>query len=483
MKKIFTIALAAVALLSSCSKDFLTKEPALAQSDVLTLSTFEGIDKAVAGAYAPLASTSWYCGDFILSNEMRTMNGKRWVQFTRYNSGRYLEDYSVNFTATNTSGVWSYGYYVILSANSAIAALDNVEAPEQDKNNVKAEALFLRALSHFDLVRTFAQPYNYTADASHLGVPVVLTVDSEAKPERSTVKVVYQQIIDDLLEAEKIIDPAYSRKGVTDATASANINSIRALLSRVYLYSEQWQKAADYATLVINSGKYKMWTPDQVASIKDGEFSSVFNQDVPAEGEVIFEVYENLSQSYGGGNENVCGMTSFNGYGDCGASKDLLNLYEPKDVRGLLVMPDYDGNALFTMKYFGKGLSSIDANNTIVLRLSEMYLNRAEALINGASIPGATALGDLETVAKNRNASVQPATKSGVYTERAKELAWEGHLWFDLARTGRAMTRKDVSGTQVPTRIEPKDYRWAMPIPDREFTVNKNLVQNDGYNK
>ncbi|MGN0201751.1 MAG: RagB/SusD family nutrient uptake outer membrane protein [Candidatus Cryptobacteroides sp.] len=483
MKKIFYFALAAVALLSSCSKDFLTKEPALAQSDVLTLSTFEGIDKAVAGAYAPLASTSWYCGSFILSNEMRTMNGKRWIQYTRYNSGRYINDYSVNFTPTNTSAIWSYGYYVILSANSAIMALDNVEAPEQDKNNVKAEALFLRALAHFDLVRTFAQPYNYTSDASHLGVPVILTVDSEAKPARETVKVVFQQIIDDLLEAESIISPTYSRKGVTDATAAANINSIRALLSRVYLYCEQWQKAADYATLVINSGKYTMWTASQIASVKDGEFSSVFNQDVPKGGEVIFEVYENLTQSYGGGNENVCGMSSFNGYGDCGASRDLLELYEESDARSLLVMPDNDGNALFTMKYFGKGLSSIDANNTIVLRLSEMYLNRAEAIINGASIPGVTAQGDLEIIAKSRIASIQPATKNGVYTERAKELAWEGHLWFDLARTGRAMTRKDVSGTMVPTDIQPKDYRWAMPIPDREFTVNPNLVQNDGYNK
>lgn len=483
MKKIFTIALAAVALFSSCGKDFLVEEPVLAQSDVLTLSTLEGLDKSVAGAYGPLASTSWYCGSFILSNEMRTMNGKRWINFTEYNSGRYIDDYSVNFTPTSTSSVWSYGYYVILAANSVIEAADKVEGSEQTKNNLKAECLFLRALAHFDLVRTFAMPYNYKAGASHLGVPIILKVDSEYKPERSTVKEVYEQIINDLLEAEKIIDPSYERPGTTDASASANINSIRALLSRVYLYSEQWQKAADYATLVINSGKYKMWTADEVAKVEKGKFSSVFNTNVPKGGEVIFEVYEGLGQGYGGGNENICGMSSYNGYGDCGASQDLLDLYEDGDVRALLVSPDEDGRALFTMKYFGKGLNSIDVNNTIILRLSEMYLNRAEAIINGASVPGVTALGDLEIIAKNRNASIQPATKGGVYAERAKELAWEGHLWFDLARTGRAMTRTDVAGTQVPTDIPAGDYRWAMPIPDREFTVNPNLVQNDGYAK
>ena len=481
MKKIITIALTAAAILSSCSKDFLVEEPVLSQSDALTLSTFDGLDKSVAGAYAPLASTSWYCGDFILSNEMRTMNGKRWSNFTRYNSGRYINDYSINFTPTSTSSVWSLGYYVILAANSVIENLDNVDADEQDKNNIKAEALFLRALSHFDIVRTFAKPY--ATGASSLGCPIVLTVDSEAKPARNTVKEVYDQVITDLLEAEKIIDPTYSRSGVTDATACANIYSIEALLSRVYLYSEQWQKAADYATKVINSGKYTMWTADQIATEEDGEVTSVFNDNVPSKGEVIFEIYEGLSQAYGGGNENVCGMTSYNGYGDCGASQDLADLYDEGDVRGLLVSPDPDGDCLFTLKYQGKGLSSIDVNNTIVLRLSEMYLNRAEAIINGASVAGVTALGDLETIAKNRGAAIQPATKNGVWTERAKELAWEGHLWFDLARTGRDMTRTDVSGTQVPTTLAAGDYRWAMPIPDREFTVNPNLVQNDGYSK
>jgi hypothetical protein len=147
-----------------------------------------------------------------------------------------------------------------------------------------------------------------------------------------------------------------------------------------------------------------------------------------------------------------------------------------------LLSPDDKGNALFTMKYAGKGLGTIDASNTIVLRLSEMYLNRAEALAKGATIAGATIMSDLKAITDNRNAT-PTATLGGVYEERAKELAWEGHLWFDLARTGRKMTRTDVSGTTIPTTLEAGDYRWAMPIPDREFTVNPNLVQNDGYSK
>lgn len=476
MSKIYiTIAFASLVFFASCGKDFLTEEPPLSQSDVRTLSTFEGLDKATAGAYAALASTDWYGGEFILSNEMRTMNGKHWgFEFEEYYSGRYVDDYRVNFTPNNTSSLWSAAYFVINAANSVLEALEKVPGEPADKNNLKAECLFLRSLAHFDLVRTFAQPYNFTSDASHLGVPVVLTADPTAKPPRSSVKDVYARIIEDLLEAEKVISPDYAREGVTDAGASVNLMSIKALLSRAYLYSQKWQKASDYATAVIDSKKYSMW--------KAAQISKIYQEDVPKGGEVIFEVYMNTSQTYGTGNTNVWGMTWYTGYGDCGASADLQNLYEASDARSALVVPDKKGNALFTKKYSGKGMGTLDANNVIILRLSEMHLNRAEATLNGASSP-VSASADLNTVASNRSATPSPSSLDGVYLERAKEFAWEGHLWFDLARTGRPMKRQDVTDSNVPQEISPKDYRWAMPIPNREFTVNENLVQNEGYGK
>lgn len=467
-----TLAFTAAVLLAGCGKDFLTEEPKLTQSDALTLSTFEGLDKSMAGSYAPLASIDWYGGDFILSNEIRTMNGKRWFDIKKYNSGRYDNDYKLVFTSESTSGVWGLAYYITNSVNSVFEHLDKVSGDEKAKNNIKAEGLFLRALSLFDAVRTYAQPYGFTADASHLGVPIVLNVDPLAKPARSTVKEVYDRIIADLTEAEKIIDPKYVRAGLKDDAASVRLEAIQALLSRVYLYSNQWQKAADYATKVIDSGKFKMWEADKVAKI--------YQEDVPKGGEVIFEVYMNTSQTYGTGNLGVWGLTWYDGYGDCGASNDLKALYEGDDVRSKLVVSDKDGIALFTKKYAGKGMASIDANNVIVLRLSEMYLNRAEASLHGATTPSSAA-NDIKAVASKRNATPSSASLEGVYTERNKELAWEGHLWFDLARTGRSMTRVDVTEPNIPTLLKAKDFRWAMPIPKGEFGVNENLVQNEGY--
>ena len=255
--------------------------------------------------------------------------------------------------------------------------------------------------------------------------------------------------------------------------ATVTLEAIQALLARAYQYSEQWQKAADYANKVIESGKFRLWTASE---IKDG---AVYMIDKPGDGEVIFEIYNGLSQTYGTGNENIWGLTSYQAYGDAGASYDIYNAYEDTDVRKTLLTPDTDGNALFTLKYFGKGLGALDATNVIVLRLSEMYLIRAEAVVKGAT--GYSAVDDLKLIADNRGATPQTATPSGVYEELNKEFAWEAHLWFDLARTGRDMNRTDVASEAIIKTLKAKDYRWAKPIPRREFNVNNNLVQNDGY--
>lgn len=479
MKKYFVIALTMLAAFTGC-EDFLVEDPILSQSNELTLSTYAGLDKAVAGAYAPLAAYSWYGADFVLRTELATSNGKKYIGST-FDSGRCNDLYNLNYTEDNTSGVWGYGYYVISAVNNVMTNLEGKEGPDataQDIANLKAECLFLRALAHFDLVRVYAMPYSYTADASHPGVPVVLVTDSSAKPARNSVSEVYTQIIADLVEAEQIIDPAYVRSGVADKKAVVTLEAIQALLSRVYLYSEQWQNSADYATKVINSKKFQMWT------IEDLTDAACYAVDTPTGGEVIFEVYGSKSNSYDPYREGLSPMCGPNGYGDAGASADLMDLYAADDVRGTLFQSK-DG-VYWTAKYIGKGLATPDLTNTIVLRLSEMYLNRAEALANGAKVDGCSILDDLQTVVFNRvsntdPSSVPPANAEGVWLERQKELAWEAHYWFDLGRTKREMTRTDFVGAADAAKLAVGAHKWAMPIPLREFGVNPNLVQNDGY--
>ena len=479
MKKYIAITFVALATFCGC-QGFLVEDPILSQSNELTLSSYEGLDQATAGAYSPLASYSWYGGDFVLRYELNTMNGKKYIG-SSFDSGRCNGLYNMIYNSNETSSLWGYAYYVISAVNNIMDNLEGKETPDvttQDLNNLKAECLFLRALSHYDLVRTYAQPYCFTADASHPGVPVVLKTDSQGTPARNTVAEVYEQVIADLTEAETIIDPDYVRGNVADSRAVASLPAIQALLSRVYLYAQEWQKAADYATKVIDCGQFKMWT------VADLEEAACYAQDVPTGGEVIFEIYGSKSNSYDPYREGLSPMCGPNGYGDAGASMDLINLYGDDDVRGTLFQ-EKDG-VYWTAKYIGKGQATPDLTNTIVLRLSEMYLNRAEALANGANVAGCSVVTDLQAVYLNRVYDPATAAEIGnkvddVWAERQKELAWEAHYWFDLGRTKRNMSRTDFVGADAAKSLQWGDNKWAMPIPLRELQVNPNLVQNPGY--
>jgi len=476
MKKYILITAIASLTLVGC-KDFLVEDPILSQSTELTMATFTGLNNAIAGAYSPLADGVWYGPGFVLESEMRSGNGKK-PTIGAFDSGRYTVPYLLNYNESTTSGLWGYAYFVISAVNNV---LDNMEGKENESgvtqemiNNLKAESLFLRALSHFDLVRLYAQPYTY--DPNGPGVPVVLHTDPAGMPARNTVKEVYDQIVSDLLEAENLMSDSYTRSNAQDPSAVASKPAIQALLSRVYLYMGEWQKCADYSTKVINNSKFSMWTAN--------ELPNVWGVDIPSGGEVIFELYGLKSNSYDEYWEGPAYMTSPDGYADVAASNDLVNLYEEGDVRGSLFQTHPDGPGLYwTSKYIGKGKGTPDVNNVIILRLSEMYLNRAEAIVNGASVAGTSAVSDLNTITSNRGAAeYTSAGKEDVFQERRKELAFEGHLWFDYPRCGRGMVRNDYTGTDVTNKNIPfPDYRWALPIAKRELDVNENLVQNEGY--
>jgi hypothetical protein len=478
MKNIIIIAFAATTLLFTACKDFLVEEPVMSQSTELTLSSYKGLDNATLGAYAPLVSPNWYGASFILDAEMRSGNGY-WDPDK--NSGRYTVSYNLNYTSTSTPALWGIAYYVISEANNIIDNLNGKTGngvTQQDLDNLKAECLFLRALAHFDLVRTYAK--QYTVDKTALGVPYIFHTDPAAKPSRDKVETVYNNIVSDLTSAESLIAGDYSRQGVTDAKSVASQLAIQALLSRVYLYMGNWQKAADYATTVIKSGKYNLW--------EKAEYAAAYKEDAPSKGEVIFEVYGIKSNTYDGYWDAITWETSADkdGYSDCAASNDLISLYEANDVRGKMFMNNQENpnpNTYWTLKYAGKDKGRPDVSNTIVLRLSEMYLNRAEAITRGATVAGVTAVADLNAIRTKRGATdVTSAGINDVLNERRLELAWEGHYWYDLARTTATITRTHYSGAEGNRNIDANSKYWALPINQREFDVNPNLAPNNpGY--
>lgn len=472
MKKIILgmTLLATVGMFTSCD-DFLNEEPKLKQSNELTYATLEGLDAAGAALYGMMQSASWYDGQFILQSELRAGNAKN--PLSEPGSGRYRQDTQWNYTENGTSSCWSYAYYTIARANNVINNIDKTDlqgATKQAANNVKAEALFMRALSHLDLVITYAQPFSYEPDG--LGVPVD-TVTVNGEPARNTVREVYAQIEADLLLAESLMADNYARTGVDDAAAVVSKPAIQALLSRVYLYMEQWQKSADYATKVINSGKYSLVGADAYKAMWSAAVA-------PKGGEIIFEVYGSSKNDYW----DESGWTHLpyildrgnDGSADVCATKDLVSLYEEGDVRASLY--ELSNGDYFVLKYKGKESAVPRQVNVPVLRLAEMYLNRAEAISNGATVSGVSARADLQTIASKRGATVPE--KFNVFDERRKELAFEGHIVYDYARCKKSLTRTDFDDVKNKDVAFPS-YMWAMPIPKREMEANANMVQNPGY--
>lgn len=491
MKKYISIALFAILTVAVSCQDFLTEDPVMSQSTELTLSDYNGLNKAVGGAYAPLVSSDWYGAFFVLDAEMRAGNAMLPTN-TSFQSGRMMTPYYMTYNPSSTSGLWSRAYYVISACNNVINAIEEKgddlltsSVDESELNNLKAEALALRGFSHFDLLRLYSR---MNGSNPELGICVITTPQLPTDmPSRATVEESFTQIISDLTTAESLMADNYRRSGVSDAKAAINKDVIQALLARVYLYHKEYAKASEYASKIINCGRYSLWTAD--------EYTSVWGKDAAGNGgEVIFEVFGKQSNSYDAYWEGPSHMTNPIGYADCAATAQLVDLFEEGDVRGttgirgtddgaVMFCTDPDeasGGQFWTMKYFGKGegnaTSIPDVSNTIVLRLSEMYLIRAEAAVNGA---GSTALADLNTIREIRGAS--PLTSAGaadVAMERRLELNFEGHLWFDLDRTGGSISYSDANVTR---EIPATSQYWALPIPKSQVDINENLVQNPGY--
>lgn len=472
LKYLSIIGILLLVVFTSC-EDFLYQEPKLAQTNELTLSTFDGIDKAVAAAYGPLYSASWYGRDFVVLSDIKGGNAK----LSPISSGRFTTEYLWNNLPDATSGLWTLAYITIARVNNALEAietLDEVGITEEQINSLKGEAYFLRGLAYFDLVRLFAQQYSSGAD--NLGVPVVLITEI-GTPARNTVGEVYNRITEDLEWAAELLEQAPPTRVVTDNKAIASSLAAKALLSRVYLYKEDWQKAADYATEVINSGSFSVATADEFTTAENGGIWGALS----GGSEIIFEVYGVEGNANHANWDVISYILSPEGYGDVGASMDLIGMYEEGDVRANLFRNTSDHpNDFWSLKYPGKD-GNLREDNIPVLRISEMYLNRAEALNKGASISGVSAVDDINVIRSNRGLSpVASVEISTILNERRKELCFEGHQLFDLARTKRSLVRVDYEGA-VNKDIPFPDYRWAMPIPKSEVDANPNMEQNEGY--
>ncbi len=476
-KILFLIILAGLS--SACSKDFLVETPRLSQSNELTLSTYDGLDKATGGAYSELCSTSWYGAGFVITADLKGGNAKRGTK----ESGRYVNEYLWNNTnASSTSGLWSVAYSTIAKANNVINVIDGgfseINIAKEQIDQLKGECLFLRSLAYFDLVRMYCQPY--VAGLDNEGVPVVLVTEN-GYPSRNRVGEVYDRIVEDLLASIPLLPVTNPRKG--DAAWATKTASV-ALLAKVYLYMGKWQNAANYATSVIGTPNLSLFTASNFTTWDKGGYWGSGG----AGPEIIFQVDGSSGNTSHGYWESISFMMNPDGYGDIAVSNDLLSLYEAGDVRrALFKQPAAYPGEYWSLKYPGRFGNSLEYNIP-VLRLADMYLIRAEAILNGATVSGKTALADFNAIRTRRGLiAVASVNLDEIYKERRRELCFEGNELFDLARTQRSLIRVDYTGLSnkdipfVPGGSAETNYLWAMPVPQSEMDANVNMVQNPGY--
>ncbi len=464
--------------LAACSDSFLEEFPRLSQSNELTLSSYEGLYNATTATYGKLCGPTWYGEDFLIYADLKGGNAK----IGPVSSGRYFNEYFWINTPSNTLVLWNDAYATIARANNVINTIDGGFSQQgitqEQLDQLKGENLYMRALTHWDLVRYYALPYS--AGTDNLGVPVVLVTEN-GYPARNTVGEVYEQVVSDLEDAIALLAEENPRS--TDG-AYATRWSAKALLSKVYLYMEEWSLAAQYATDVINNGPFTLFDAADYTTWDQGGYWGSGG----AGDEIIFQVDGSEGNTDHGYWDAISYEVDPEGYGDIATSQDLLVLYDPADVRADLFQEpaNYPGN-FWTLKYPGR-LGKVPRRefNVPVLRLSEIYLIRAEACLNGAT-PN-TALDDYNMIRTHRGlGNAATVTLQDIYNERRRELCFEGNELFDLSRTGRSLDRTDYDGASnedipfVPGGSAIQNYLWALPIPLGEMDANENMEQNPGY--
>ena len=402
---------------------------------------------------------------------------------------------------SNLNSFWEQSYKVIYGANVAINIAE--QTVESDlTNQLMGEAYFLRAFSTFNLVRLYAVPYS-TANQAKPGVIIRESPDGQPQA-RATLEETYSYIISSLKKAASVmseeIPPERDSKGFVSKYAAW------ALLSRVYLYKEDYANCIAYADSVIDSEYYSLETADSYPSY----FANAKSSDETIWCIPFITVDDKKSGS-------IASMI-YNGescWGEEGASPSILDDMgigtdmQDVDQRWSYINTSDPGEKNGVPLYYISKFSGQDnlptLSSPVMLRLAEVYLNRAEAYANQANV--SAAVEDLNTIVENRiiaddmtpymfdESAYTPSTiVDAVLKERRIELSFEGHRVFDLLRNNKNLYRvywgfhldnyNGVPDTEAPDSTEPgavidfNQNTYLYPIPESEISTNKLCTQN-----
>ncbi len=473
MKRIYLFSTIAgfLFLLSACGNDWLDEmKPQTSAETETSLTTLTEAEYALNGIYDLYREYQYYGARFTFYADAKSEDMQ-----ARGDSKRVAKYYLFTFNAVDApSNFWSFPYKAIRNANNVIMFTDSYSPADSEKtrfNHIRGQALTMRAMSHFDLVKIYGMPYTKNNGASP-GVPVVTKrLDNNDKQARNTVAEVYARIIEDLEEASGLMSKARN-------DGQLNWFATRLLLARAYLYKGDNAKAYEISAGLLNQAEgtsFKLFT--------NAEYASAWKQSTGSE---YFYIIYSSSDEISDANEFINYLMHRSGYDDLSLSSDYMNLLleDENDVR-LNIIERYATNRDYLQKYVSPDYR---VSNIPVLRISEAYLIAAEAAVK---------LGDKENAAIYLNAivsranpeksvAIEDVTLDRVLIERRKELVGEGHRLYDAMRNNRTIERKGASHTSALLTDETRTFNWdfyriLMPIPRGEMNVNPNMIQNEGY--
>ena len=489
INKILTLLLIALTFSACDDEDLFQVDP-----DSIVVENFyqtpEEFTLAIRGVYSRMKTVGYYggsgtsgdlvvVGDLLTDNIITNPDGRG----SNFQSHNWL--YNDN---TSPTALYTQAYIGISRANLLLSNIDNLE-DGAFKNSIRAEALALRAMYHFDVARFYSQIPTQSANAgSSIGIAVSTAFDPVSEPARlDTVDEVYAQINEDLNQAVALIG---------DANASEkfrfNRNTIRGLISRVALHEGDYARVIEFAQPVVSA----------VSPATDSELGSLWT--TGSSPGVLFElpfiVGDDLldtNYSQGSGSSLIAEYT---------VDKDFYELYdettEPGRVNSYFdVLQNVDGNDFIVVNKYINGVLQQGLNNGRYLRVEEVILNLAEAQY--FTNPGQA----LQTLNILRNARYTSFTGGetgsdlfdAIMLERRKELAFESSdRWFTLKRlqgvSGISSIHTsgvkrsgnghlaDGTGVVPPGQVlAAGDTKWQLPLQQPWFLENSNLDQNEGY--
>ena len=412
----------------------------------------KGLDAALIGAYSCLQRAS-ISTDMIVFADLAADN-----LISRGSKAQYREVSNNIIQASNTyvEAMWNRSYECINYINNILAEIDRVtDLNPDEKDNYLGQCYFLRAFNYFNLVRYFGD------------LPLRLKPVRDTEPETLNLpltdeNLIYQQIISDLLLAEQLLN------GVGKAnSAFADEGAVKALLAKAYLYTHNLNHAIIKADEVISMG-YLL--EENYALIFDEKQSSneiIFQIDFANSGDVSNILNDWLTP---GGRFEVAAWKNAE------RTTSLADDFGIDDLRKESTIRYYIGSKGDDY-YCAKYLDNVKRmDNMIILRLSEMYLIKAEALNEISYIPDGEAFDALNVI--RIRAGLNPLTSSeitnqqefrlAIEKERNLELVFEGNRLFDLRRTGRI-------DQVLPDKGTLKEAGWYFPIPQSEVDTNDSI--------